>query len=362
VINGKSVRTRYEWLDLLAAESRIISRIDLKSTVADEVYSVGPGMPSANVDALNLAGSEEHNKKIALYIDILSASGVHDDIIKKILTDLTSRNTYGTYSELAVYGSLSDHGLTFDIQVHCDQVDILNPNGADLDGKLMLSQEILFDIKAFGFHAHLIEKLTERLSSDLSPNYVTANESWDISIQTLEKLLGRDYKALKEDLEKHNLAKRGPIRFISRQPTRVQISSHVLDPIALADKNADYAFRYAKQFSRNKPFLLLFSIHPWFGGIVLHNNFGGYVDNFTTKFASNVFSQNNSSDSTPFGVTRGTASTLLSGIGFIDSWQGQPENPAPRHRLFLNPNAVHPLSSDDIKLIVAAFGAEIQIR
>ncbi len=63
MINGKSVRTRYEWLDLLAAESRIISRIDLKSTVADEVYSVGPGMPSANVDALNLAGSEEHNQK-----------------------------------------------------------------------------------------------------------------------------------------------------------------------------------------------------------------------------------------------------------------------------------------------------------
>jgi hypothetical protein len=42
--------------------------------------------------------------------------------------------------------------------------------------------------------------------------------------------------------------------------------SHLSDPYQKAQKNADYIFRFAKQFSRNEPFILIFVHHPWLGG------------------------------------------------------------------------------------------------
>ena len=80
-----------------------------------------------------------------------------------------------------------------------------------------------------------------------------------------------------------------------------------------------------------------------------------------SKFTSNVFDQKYNSHPTKFGVTVGVATTLLSGIGFIDSWQGTPQNPFPLHRLYLNPNAAHPLVPEDIAMLQAAFGAEMNI-
>ena len=79
---------------------------------------------------------------------------------------------------------------------------------------------------------------------------------------------------------------------------------HSADPYRLALENAEYAFRYAKQFPRHKPFLLIFVIHPWLGGLQLHGNFDGFVDKFTRALARRTFMQFRDDSAPLFGITR----------------------------------------------------------
>jgi hypothetical protein len=70
---------------------------------------------------------------------------------------------------------------------------ILNPNGADLDGRLTISGDVLFDIKAFGLHEHLSNRLQERLSGEFSSQFAAIEGSADVAVSVMTDLLGRDY-------------------------------------------------------------------------------------------------------------------------------------------------------------------------
>jgi hypothetical protein len=111
-----------------------------------------------------------------------------------------------------------------------------------------------------------------------------------------------------------------------------------IDLALRAQENPDYAFRYPKQFARQKPFFLFFVIHPWLSGS-LHQNFIGSVDTFTRSFAYRTFTHFRADHRAVFDITMGEASRLLSGIVFINAWTGQPPSPPPQYRCFLNPFA-----------------------
>lgn len=288
--NNNFIYTRYEWLDRIAAKSPVAAALDVKHTSGDEIYKEAGQKASRNKDAFNFANSEPHNELVARTIEGLAERGAPGAILRKLLLDLTSRNTYGTICELSAYAFLLKGNHDFDVQSHLDGADILNPNGADLDGVMRLPEEIFFDIKAFGFHEHLVNCLTERLSDDFAPDIVVAEESWDVPVSLLFDLSSTQYNSLKEELKANRAAHRGAIRFEVRAPSRVQVTSRTLNPEELAAHNAEYAFTYAKQFVRAKPFFLIFVIHPWVSGS-LHHNFAGLVDTFTRHFASKTFCQ-----------------------------------------------------------------------
>jgi hypothetical protein len=356
---ANAIRNRHAWLDELASKSATIAKLDLKSKLTDEIYKED-GKSARNADAFNLANSEPHNAVVANTIEVLSASGATDDTLGKFITDLTSRNTYGTFSELSAYAFLVKGAIRFDIQIPVTGADILNPNGSDIDGLMFLNEDVLFDVKGFGFHEYLVGQLADRLSAEIAPDIVAVEDSWDVPIKLLSDLSGKDYRALRDELVAKGTATRGVLRFTKKARTAVMIQARAADPYLLAQENAGYAFRYAKQFARNKPFALMFVIHPWFSGS-LHVDFADSVNVFTRSLARRTFMQFRSDQSQIFGLTKGAVSGLLSGIFFIDAYEGPDSHAAPRYRFFLNPFATHKISDLSTDLLQATFHHDILI-
>ncbi|MDR3571759.1 MAG: hypothetical protein P4L81_06230 [Candidatus Pacebacteria bacterium] len=350
--------TRHDWITLLAGLSPVVAALNLTTTLKDELYYNRSKNMVLQKDAFNLSSSKPHNDAIASWLNHLAAMGVGNGYMTKALTDLTSRNTIGTFCELSAYGALLDHNIPFLIQIAQSPSAILNPNGSDLDGCLQLLGDVFFDVKAFGLQEHLIDLLVERLQTDLGPSiFVAAEGSKDVSIATLSDLLGgNSYATLISELMANNIAKRSLLEFRLKPLAIVQMSSGTYDPYRQAEECADYAFRFAKQFMRHKPFILVFVMHPWLGGLSLHTNFAGGTDKFLRSFARRTFMQFlRDTKNKHFNLTRRTVSRLLSGMLVISAWQGKGTDAptTPPKRLFLNPRAKNPLSPLTVHLLRA---------
>ena len=98
--------TRYGWLQDLEALSPTVAALNLTSQVSDEPYWDTVSNRAINADAFSLSGCPHHDAAIARWIDGLAANGVTQSQLSKLLVNLTSRNTYGTFSELSGYGLL----------------------------------------------------------------------------------------------------------------------------------------------------------------------------------------------------------------------------------------------------------------
>lgn len=355
------LRTRYEWLAALSSESAVIRELRVEQTVADAVYKAEGEKFSANGDAFNLSNSPEHNDAVIQTIHSLEERGVSKDTLKKIIVDLTSQNTYGTFSELSAYRFLLKGGQEFDIQAPIDGGSILNANGSDLDGVIRLPEAIFFDVKGFGFIDHLVKRLTDRLSRDVDPENVVAQRSWDVSADLLTDLLGKNYKALLKELLEKRKALRDSIELSVRAPERIQFTEREIDPVRAARENSEYVFRFAKQFVRSEPFILIFVLHPWFSGS-LHVNFDGALDTFTGEFATQAFCRFEQDAEPIFGITRAEAARLLSGIIFIDAWEGPRSSAGARYRLFLNPNASNKPNKASVAAFAASYGHDMCVR
>jgi len=311
---------------------------------ADEVYRNIASPHLHNSAAYNLSGCRDHNVSIARWIDAMAELRIPTPQIEKILKDLTSRNTYGAFSELSAYGFLLDANIPFQSQVPMNGNSVLNCNGSDLDGVMDLGSPVFFDVKAFGLNEYLVQELKAKLSFNFPSSFVAIGGSSDLGVNDLNILLGKGLQELVSDLAKNCRTNRGALE-ISIEPKRqVQCAISSADPYALAENHADYVFRFAKQFVRQHPFILVFVIHPWLGGNRLHSNFAGDTTVFTRSFARRSFMQYSFDNNTKvMGVTRAIASKLLSGILFVNSWP-KPLNGKHRGWLYLNPYAANPIS------------------
>ena len=354
--------TRYEWLSVLESMSLTIASFDIRSSLSDDVYKISRGK-SFNKDAFNFANSDAHSRVVADTVEQLAAKGTPPPALKKLTTDLLGGNMYGAFCEFAVYSELLRGGQDFEVQVHIDGIDILNPNGSDLDGLLTLAgQRVFFDVKAFGFTEHLRERLLEKLREEFPTEQVATDGSFDVSVSTFQQLLGRDFKPLVEELRTNRSAQRETIEIKLKPLARIQVSQLVSNPHTLIEANKDYAFRFAKQFVRNEPFVLFFVIHPWVSTLRLHLNFAGSVEGLLNLFASKTFNDFRSDQAPTFGTTRAVASGLLAGIVFVDAWfEDSPQRVKPYFRAFLNPHATNPLTDAAIDALVAPYGDEMRL-
>ncbi len=185
------IETKFQWIDKLTTLCPLIGSLNLKAG-KDIVYAerVHGTLVSHNVDAYNLSNSDAHNQIVARAVKALSGK-VDDSVLRHMLGELTSRTkTYGAFCELAAYDRLTRAGLTPTPQIAMTAAEVLNSNGSILDGNLMLGNKIVFfDIKAFGFHAHKIKILNDRLNAEFPSKSVLVEGAWDVSIEFLQELL-----------------------------------------------------------------------------------------------------------------------------------------------------------------------------
>jgi hypothetical protein len=338
-----TIRTCQQWIAQLAARSPAIAAMQLDLRVKDA---------DLDIDAFRLANDAAHTDLIVRVIDALittQASSAQDASV--LLTDIICRDTYGKFSELAAYDWLMRNQLKITTQIKLGPSDILGANEAIIDG-VVDHCGMYFDIKAFGFHGHLAERLKERLEKELPGECVYLEESWDLSVDLFAQLI-RDAPNIASELKTKRFKQIGPLRIQAKAPEPINVSSRIISPFLLAKENATYPFRSANQFTRNAPFISIFTIHPWLNGSAIFNNFAGNDVAFTRAFTRRAFMQF-THDTQPLntickqvgaGVTLADAAKLLSAIIFINAWPdahklGRKTMPS---AVYLNPRALHPL-------------------
>jgi hypothetical protein len=344
------LRTRHEWIGKLAAESSVIPGMHLEAEFKNA---------DLDTDAFNLANCDAHCRLIARAIDELVT---HEFSSKEsagdLLGNLIARNTYGAFAEIAAYDWLTRCCVRIKTQVAMAPGDVLAAQGSTLDGKIVYDDDVAyFDVKAFGANGRLAQRLKKRLEEEIPCEEVLVEESWDLSFETFQDLIG-SASGIASELRQKRMVHKGRLRIRLEAKKPVTVSSRQVDPYCLARQNAFFPYKKAQQFTRNKPFILMFVVHPWF-------NAGFGVDpTFTRALARRAFMQF-STDSTPLNtisknvpsdVTLAEASRLLSAIFFVNVWPLDADSTITRPMrswLYLNPRATHHLSSWSVSLFRA---------
>jgi hypothetical protein len=104
------IDTRHQWIAELERLSPIIKAYDLTNTAANKAAAYvdrtsNPPDRTRDKDAFNVANSAAHN---AIVVDAVAAlqGKMPDDAIRSLLGELTSKKTYGAFSELVAYNIL----------------------------------------------------------------------------------------------------------------------------------------------------------------------------------------------------------------------------------------------------------------
>jgi hypothetical protein len=362
------IDTRNQWLAELSRLSPFIRTLNLVQAKDFSYVERPPGRPVfRDADAFNLSNSTPHNQIIVDAIDTLRGR-MPDDGIRSLIGELTYRKTYGAFSELVAYKWLGEANVNFTPQVPMNGSEVINPNGSIIDGQMILADKtVYFDIKAFGFHDHIIKMLQDRLDEALNERRVLIEGAWDLSIESLQELLdSAGFSKLVQELQGSTVVRRGRLEFRTQEPRPVTISSHTADPHVLANENRAYPLRFAGQYSRHNPFLLVFVIHPWFSqGGGLHGNFAGFVDQFMKELARLTFLSFRNDQTAIDSISASNAAKLLSGLVFLNGWPPEGTD-APRScpfcRIYLNPIATHRLRSSDFSSIVDVFRDDVVVE
>jgi hypothetical protein len=366
------IDTRHQWIAELERLSPIIKAYDLTKTTLkkDAVYvDRASNQPdrTRDKDAFNVANSDAHNAIVVAAVAALQGK-MPDDAIRSLLGELTSKKTYGAFSELVAYKWLSDAGVPFAAQVPMTGTDVVNPNGTAADGQVTFPSGKVanLDIKGFGFVEHKTEILQKRLADEFPGQVVQFGGDWSLSIDTLQDLL--DYKGfsgLVADLQSTGTATRGALEFTVQNKQRMNVSTRSINITTMALLNEDYPYRFTSQFTRRRPFFLVFMIHPWFGGGQLNLNFAGSTDHVAKTLATGAFQSFVNNRTLVDGIPHAEAAKLLSGLVFLNGWPATGTDALqskPFCRVYLNGGAQHALEVSDFDPFTKAFGDGVVVE
>ena len=332
----------------LEKRSKKIQTMDLRTEIPDAKLDKHP---------FNFANDSDDLDRVANTIDALINTGglLLSDAKNMVKVLASNRSFYGSYCELRAYGWLYCQGAQFSTQIQLTGADVLNPNGCKIDGRFDHSP-VYFDIKAFGFQEHVAESFRTILEKRLPGMTVTIDGSMDVSVKDIEEHAFQHVSTLAEtlmtDCHQYISQLNWEIRANLRQPGSISFQEKVINPFRLAEENRYYPFKTACQFTRNAPFLLIFSYSTAFNKM-LGLNFVGSTEITLRALARRAFIQL-TNDKTPANKFDGKvepdvsitdAAKLLSGLLFIDLDQED------SGWLFLNPNASNVLTGDEIDKI-----------
>ena len=266
----------------------------------------------------------------------LSLAHVETDL-RKVLAE---RSFYGAYCELGAYEWFDRHHVDFAAQIELTGQDVLNPKGCIVDGRLNVI-DAYFDVKGMGFQAYVADLFRQRLEQLLQGLAVTIDGAMDIAVKDIECYGFGQLRALAQKLTGGGAEKIPQLSWTIRAepPRDITMSVHTNNPYRLAEENRYFPFKTATQFTRKRPFVLVFAYAAQFNH-ALFLNFASNTEITLRSLARRAFLQL-TSDSTPAqrfddqvaaGILVANAARLISGILFInlsndDAW------------FFLNPRA-----------------------
>jgi len=329
----------YNLIDELEKRSSHIRGMKLKTELSNSELSEHP---------FNLATNPDDLDTICCTLDhLISACGLTINDAKSLVRTLTNqRSFYGSYCELRAYGWLHRQGVNFHTQIPLTNVDVLNPNGCKIDGRIN-KPLIYFDIKAFGFQEYVTERFRSSLEERLPGMTVTIDGSMDLDVTDISEHAFRTIESLATSMKNGGTHQISQLNWTIHVKRSQSVSSSIqeINPYCLAKENRYYPFRSARQFTRNDAFLLVFpystAFNRWMG-----QDFVGSTEITLRSLARRAFMQmcHDQTSASKFdksvanNVTVADAAKLLSALLFIDldkettGW------------LFLNPRATHRLT------------------
>lgn len=330
-------KTLHDLIHTLEPMSPVIDGLKLAQVVKDDVLT-GP--------FLNLAGQREHQALMATGLEALAAAGLPTQDVRNLAKSLLSENGhYGAFCEIGTYAWMARNGIFFAPQVSLGPKQVLNPNGCIIDGEFT-SARTYFDIKAMGFTEYTRELFVKKVEGALPGKVVTISGPSDVAVKDIETHALRRFRSIADDLAK-GPADIAELHWRLAAHTRAGVTSSVLEtnPYRAAAANRHYPFKTARQFTRRRPFVLIFAWASPFNR-ELHYNFADGAEVMLRSLARRVFLQSAREtrvDVSQFdpGVPPGTsvakASKLISAMLFIGLDTDQAY-------FFQNPRATHPLT------------------
>jgi hypothetical protein len=148
------IKKRHEFIAELAAQSSAIGAMALKKCITEAPLGS---------EAFNLANCAAHRRLIVRAIEELISNGFSSiDNVRNLLANVIRGNTYGAFAELAGYEWIMRCQVRFQAHTLLAASDVLGTGGSTLEGRIEHGG-IYFDIKAFGFHGYLANRLKDRL-------------------------------------------------------------------------------------------------------------------------------------------------------------------------------------------------------
>jgi hypothetical protein len=280
-------------------------------------------------------------------------------VVSDLLARLVYRGTCGAFAELAAYSWIARCNMCFTPQVQLRSGLVLGRDGSTLDG--VTHSGLYFDIKAFGFHTNLVNRLRKRIQEFFQDEQVLISESWDLSLESLESMFA-SINAIAEELRSRRFFRYDQMEIRLQPMRRVTVTSRVVQPYKLAQENSLFVFSDAQQFTIDAPFAIIFVIHPWITGGESYGNVFGEDTILTRSLARRAFFQY-SADTSPLNsicsrvvpnTTLADASRQLSAICFVNAWPRNESDEPLRHRaptwIYLNPRAKYPVPFDFVDL------------
>ena len=260
--------------------------MDLKRKISD-----GPLPPHL----YKFANQPQALEQIAMTAFTLTKDlGLPSKKMKKMLRDLLAKNTfYGSYYELGVYRWLNCNGVHYVPQPLVSQSDVLCQTGdVDLDGRFKFV-DIYFDIKSFGFQYNLKERLRTCLQDEENLS-VSIDGPMDHALRDIQTYALEDrgnYQTLVKNLRATGT---GEIRKLDWKIKVIEVPINFAttfeNSTRSAKKNRHYPFNFAKQFTRNAPFLLIFAFDHLFSKTI-HVNFANCSSTLFRSLCRRAFVQ-----------------------------------------------------------------------